>query len=84
MSSSGYNGKKTVLAMRAMYYMIWGTQFIGQQYMSIYIRSFSFVSDVTVGLIMSLGYLVTTLSQPVWGSVADHARTKNRVLRGSY
>jgi len=82
MSSSGYNGKKTVLAMRAMYYMIWGTQFIGQQYMSIYIRSFSFVSDVTVGLIMSLGYLVTTLSQPVWGSVADHARTKNRVLRG--
>lgn len=82
MSSSGYNNKKMVLAMRSMYFIVWGTQFIGQQYMSIYIRSFPFVSDVMVGLIVSLGYLVTTLSQPVWGSVADHARTKNRVLRG--
>jgi PPP family 3-phenylpropionic acid transporter len=81
MSYGEYNSKKTVLAMRSMYFIIWGTQFIGQQYMSIYIRSFSFVSDVTVGLMMSLGYLVTTLSQPIWGSVADHARTKNRVLR---
>jgi PPP family 3-phenylpropionic acid transporter len=63
-----------------MYFIIWGTQFIGSLYMPIYIRSFSFTSDIAVGLIMSLGNLMTTVAQPVWGSIADHAKTKNRVL----
>jgi len=76
-----YNSKRTVLAMRSMYFIIWGSQFIGVQYMSIYVRSFSFTNAFTVGLIISLGYLITTVAQPVWGNIADHAAAKNRILR---
>lgn len=74
------NADRTVFAMRAIYFLICGIQFIGQSYISIYLRDFSFTNDVTVGLMISLGYLVTTVAQPVWGAAADHAVSKNKVL----
>jgi PPP family 3-phenylpropionic acid transporter len=74
------NNKKMAVVMSWVYFIIWGTQFIGQQYMSIYLRELPFTNDVTVGLTMSLAYLVTTIAQLTWGAVADHAQTKNRIL----
>jgi PPP family 3-phenylpropionic acid transporter len=80
METQKHNNRKMAVVMSWMYFIIWGTQFIGQQYMSIYLRELPFTSDVTVGLTMSLAYLVTTVAQLIWGAVADHAKTKNRIL----
>jgi predicted MFS family arabinose efflux permease len=71
---------KTILFMRALYFTVWAGKFIGQQYMAIFLKSFPFINDFLVGMIMSLGYLVTTGSQLAWGNIADHSRTKNTIL----
>jgi MFS family permease len=73
--------RKTIISMRSMYFILCGSVFFISNFMPIYLRSLSFTSDVTVGLIMSLGFLITTVSQPVVGAIADHAATKNRVMR---
>ena len=70
----------TVLAMKALYLFFWGAVFITGQYMAIYLRSFSFTNDLLVGVIMSGGSLAATGSQFLWGYVADHSKTKNRVM----
>ncbi|MDR0469986.1 MAG: hypothetical protein LBH09_08445, partial [Peptococcaceae bacterium] len=71
---------RTIFFMRAIYFTVWAGKFIGQQYMAIFLKSFSFIDDFLVGMIMSMGYLVTTVSQLTWGNIADHSRTKNTIL----
>jgi len=71
---------RTLFFMRTLYFTIWAGKFIGQQYMSIYLRGFPFIDDFIVGMIMSMGYLITTVAQLVWGNIADHSKTKNRIL----
>ena len=80
MTNDDTSTKKMILVMRSTYFILWGSKFIGQQYMSMFLREFPFTNDLIVGIMMSMGFLVTTLSQLVWGRVADHAPTKNRVL----
>jgi hypothetical protein len=54
-----------------------GQPVFGVQYMSIYVRSFSFTNAFTVGLIISLGYLITTAAQLVWGTSPTTRRPKS-------
>ncbi|MCL1805415.1 MAG: MFS transporter [Clostridiales bacterium] len=71
---------KTVFAMKSLYLLFWAAVFITGQYMTIFLRDLSFTTDFMVGVIMSGGSLVATISQFIWGYVADHARTKNSIL----
>lgn len=80
MSIRPLSAPKTIFAMKSLYLLFWSTVFVSSQYMTIYLRDFSFTTDFTVGVIMSVGSLVATISQFLWGNIADHAKTKNRIL----
>ncbi|MDR0469147.1 MAG: MFS transporter [Peptococcaceae bacterium] len=71
---------KILFSMRSLYFTFWASNFITHQYLAMFLREFSFTDDLTIGLIMSASSFVATIAQFFWGHVADHARTKNRVL----
>ncbi|MDR2514821.1 MAG: MFS transporter [Christensenellaceae bacterium] len=68
------------LAMVSLYFIVWGSQFLGNSFLPIYISSLPFATSATIGLATALGALITALMQPIWGIIADHARTKNFIL----
>lgn len=72
-------GFMTAAAM-AYYLVQFGTQYIGYNYLPVYIEALPFATNSTVGLVTAVGAATTVLAQPVWGSLADHAKTKNRIL----
>jgi PPP family 3-phenylpropionic acid transporter len=49
-------------------------------YLPVYLQSVGSTSS-QIGLALSLGSLVSILAQPIWGSIADRAKTKNNVLK---
>ena len=69
----------TVSAM-ILYLVQFGTQYIGYNYLPIYIDALPFATNSTVGLVTAVGAATTVLAQPVWGRLADHAKSKNRIL----
>ncbi|MDR3085929.1 MAG: MFS transporter, partial [Christensenellaceae bacterium] len=69
------------LAMVFLYFIVWGSQFLSSNFLPIYISSLPFATSATVGLATALGSLITAVMQPVWGIIADHAKTKNSILR---
>ncbi|MCL2122110.1 MAG: MFS transporter [Clostridiales bacterium] len=70
----------TRLIMQSVYLLYWGTNFITGQYSAVFLRGFPFLSDFLVGMTISCGSLISTAAQMFWGNIADHAKTKNRIL----
>lgn len=70
----------SILAMKSLCFILWGAVFISGQYLTIFLRSFPFVNDYILGIVMSLGSFVAAMSQMIWGRVADQSKTKNRIL----
>ena len=66
--------------MAAMYGLNGGSQFIAAGVLAIFLGSHAFVNNTHVGLIVAFASLVTAAAQPLWGVVADHASTKNKIL----
>ena len=74
-------GSTTItVSMMLLYLIQWGSQYIGYNFLPIYIDSLPFSTNSTVGIAIAVGAATTILAQPVWGSLGDHAKTKNRVL----
>ncbi|MDR2650629.1 MAG: MFS transporter, partial [Clostridiales bacterium] len=73
-------GIKTTISMILIYLLMWGGQFTGVNFVPLYVRSLPFSNGMTTGIVMAAGSLVTILALPVWGVLADRAKTKNRVL----
>lgn len=63
-----------------LYLIQWGAQYIGYNYLPIYIDSLPFATNSTTGLAIAVGAATTICVQPFWGRMGDHAKTKNRVL----
>lgn len=72
--------EKSVFFMRLLYFSAGGAQFITQSYLAIYLREFAFISDFIIGLIISGGFLITAAAQIVFGNIADHSKSKNKIL----
>lgn len=67
-------------SMMMLYFLIGAAQYIGYNYLPIYIDSLPFATNSTVGYAIALGAIATMLFQPLWGSIADRAKSKNRIL----
>lgn len=67
-------------SMMLLYLIQWGAQYIGYNYLPIYIDALPFSTNSTTGLAIAVGAAVTICVQPIWGRMADKAKTKNRVL----
>ena len=67
-------------AMMFLYFLIGAAQYIGYNYLPIYIDSLPFATNSTVGYAIALGAIATMLFQPLWGSIADRAKSKNFIL----
>ena len=68
------------ISIMLLYLIQWGAQYIGYNFLPIYIDSLPFATNSTTGLAIAVGAAVTTCAQPIWGRLGDHAKTKNRVL----
>lgn len=68
------------LSMMLLYLVQWGAQYVGYNYLPLYIDSLPFSTNSTVGLAIAVGSATTILVQPFWGRMADRAKTKNRIL----
>ena len=76
-----YSSTRIASSMAAMFALNGGSQFIAAGMIAIFLGSHAFVSNSHVGLIVALASLVTAVAQPLWGVIADHASTKNMILR---
>ncbi len=74
------NSKRVTFSLLGMYLLPWGIQYLVNNFMSVYVASFPFSTEKTVGEILGIGALVTCLSQTVWSYVAGKARNKANVL----
>ena len=68
------------LSMMFIYLIQWGAQYIGYNYLPIYIDSLPFSTNSTTGLAIAVGAATTICVQPIWGRMADKGKTKNRGL----
>ena len=59
-----------------LYLIQWGAQYIGYNYLPIYIDSLPFATNSTTGLAIAVGAATTICVQPFWGRLGDHAKTK--------
>jgi len=75
-----YGGGRIASSMAAMFALNGGSQFVASGMIAIYLGSHAFVNDTHVGIIVAIASLVTAVAQPLWGVVADHASSKNRIL----
>jgi len=66
----------TISIYYALIYMTVGgfSSFIGLYYASIHL------SNMEIGLLISLGSVIALFAQPIWGILSDRARTKNTIL----
>lgn len=71
---------KTGAVFCVLYFLIGAAQYFGTSYMSLFVHSFDFVNEMTVGVIMAVNYIFAAVGQFFWGNLADQSRTKNRVL----
>ena len=68
------------LSAMVLYLIQFGTQYIGYNFLPVYIDALPFATNSTVGLVTAVGAATTVLAQPVWGRLGDHAKSKNTVL----
>ena len=80
MTDSRADFGKTILNIKFLFIAFWPSMFLMNQYAAIYLRGFAFMTDLSVGIVMSVCFLLTTVAQITFGNIADRARTKNRVL----
>lgn len=66
--------------MMLLYALSNGVQYIGYNFIPLFISSQSFATDSTIGFATAIGSCATIAAQLFWGRVSDHARSKNRVL----
>ena len=66
--------------MMLLYALSNGIQYIGYNFIPLFISSQSFATDSTIGFATAIGSCATIAAQLFWGRVSDHARSKNRVL----
>ncbi len=62
-----------------LYVMFYFAQYPIFSFLAVYLKGLEF-SNVQVGILTSVGPVVTIFAQNFWGTVADRAKTKNRVL----
>jgi PPP family 3-phenylpropionic acid transporter len=65
--------------LSAYYFVIYMSGGSFMSYISLYYAHIGF-TNAEVGMIASLGAVVTIFAQPFWGTMADRARYKNRVI----
>jgi PPP family 3-phenylpropionic acid transporter len=65
--------------LSAYYFMIYMSGGSITAYISLYYAHVG-LTNAEVGMVASLGAIVTIIAQPFWGTMADRARTKNRVI----
>ena len=58
------------LSMMFIYLIQWGAQYIGYNYLPIYIDSLPFSTNSTTGLAIAVGAATTICVQPIWGRMA--------------
>lgn len=81
MKKFNFKGPTGVTASIMLLYLIqWGAQYIGYNFLPIYIDALPFSTNSTTGLAIAVGAATTICAQPVWGRLADRAKTKNRIL----
>jgi len=73
------DNRRIALSMIFSYFVLWGSQFIGFSYLPIYLSELGYKNDI-VGLVVAFAYIVSMVAQLVWGSLADQAKTKNKIL----
>lgn len=74
------NSKRTTAALTLLFLLPWGIQFLVGNFLSIYVASLPFASEQTIGMVISLGSVVTMISQFLWTRQADRAKNKSTVL----
>ena len=55
-----------------------------QNYISVFFKNYHQLQDGEVGVLMAIPPIVSLIAQPVWGTISDRARSKNRVLQLMY
>ena len=56
--------RKLSFSMICLYFVLWGVQFIGFNYLPIYLTELKFDTN-TVGLVVAFGYIVSMVVQPI-------------------
>ena len=70
------NSKRVTFSLLGMYLLPWGIQYLVNNFMSVYVASFPFSTEKTVGEILGIGALVTCLAQAAWSYIAGKAKNK--------
>lgn len=70
----------TMICFMLYYAVVYMGNAVYGTYLPVYLDSIGSTS-LQIGALLSLGPLVATLTQPVWGAIGDRADTKNSVLR---
>lgn len=73
--------RKTGAIFCVLFFLIGAAQYFGTSYVPLFIHTFEFVDEMTVGVILAVNYVVAAAGQFFWGNLADQSRTKNQVLR---
>ncbi len=72
---------RVTFAFMMVYLIAWGAQYIGCNFLPIYVNSLPFATNSTVGVVLAVGAITTIMVQSLWGQMADRAKTKNSVLK---
>ena len=67
------------VCMALTFFFSVGTNYIGYNYIPLYISEQDFATTSTAGLALAVGSGVVIIAQIFWGWVADRARTKNSI-----
>lgn len=72
--------KKSLISLIVYYVLFYGAMNFMVTYLSLFFKNNMGMSASAIGIISMIGPLVSIISQPAWGVVADRAKSKNRVL----
>ena len=71
--------RRQIIGICVIFAFIHGCKNLVFTFMPLHLRDLQF-SDAAIGTLMAIGPFVSMLAQPMWGTIADHAPNKSRVL----
>ncbi len=74
------NNRKITFSLIVLYLLPWGIQCLVNNLIPVYVKSLSFATDKTVGLVTGLGAVITVFSQLIWTYFAGKSKNKSNVL----
>ena len=72
--------KRLPFLLITLYFLPWGIQCLVNNFIPVYVDSLPFASAQTVGDVVGLGALITTVSQLTWSFFAGKAKNKSNLL----